>query len=599
MPKTMASRFRFRTFCLAATVLILSPVALPQDDVALRAMKDELTRSVKQLQLQGMDKPYFIAYRMDEVNEATVSAKLGSLTHAEPGRRRVIGVEVRVGDYALDNSNYFAMSRLRGGFGDMFGNISSAPLDENYDQIRRQLWLATDTQYKKALEDLSGKRAAMQMRKRTEDLPDFSKEPAATVMEAKEASATELKELESLARQLSAVFHSSPEISRSAVEIQQQNFYTRYVNSEGTTFTRSQPLLKLEVSAETQAEDGLPLTDTLEFYGRSRPDIPSATVLLADVKAMAARLQKLRSAPTMDRYNGPVLFEGAASGEIFAQQFATGLSSMRPPMSDESRFEVFFNQMMGQMGGTSFIDKIGGRVLPDFLSVVDDPLQSEYKGAKLLGAAKIDDDGVRTRQTVLVQSGILKTLLATRTPVRSVLQSTGSRRGWGASPSNLFLNSQNSVNAQKLREDLLRRVRDRGLPYGIVVRRVGGGASAGFLRVIARMTANPDAGPSGTLAEVYRLYPDGREELVRGLELADVSPGAFKDIVEVGDTPTVFTDQFIPRLGSIFSLGTAATANIPVVSCVVPPILFEELSLVKAEGPFPTPPISPSPLAKQ
>jgi len=591
--------FVFRCFCLIAMAIDFAPALLAEDDVALRAMKDELTRSVKQLQLQTMDKPYFIAYRMDEINETTVSAKLGSLTHTEPGRRRVIGVELRVGDYALDNSNYFAMSRMRGGFGEMFGSISSAPLDDNYDQIRRQLWLATDTQYKKALEDLSGKRAALQMRKRTEDLPDFSKEPPSTVMDPGESSTAELKELETLARQLSDVFRAWPQISRSSVEIHQQNFRTRYVNSEGSTFTRSQPVIKVEVSADSQAEDGLPLADTLEFYGRSRSDIPSSGALMGEVTAMAARLEKLRSAPTMERYNGPVLFEGAAAGEIFAQQFATGLSSMRAPMSDEPRFEVFFNQMMGQMGGTSFIDKLGGRVLPDFLSVVDDPLQYEYKGTKLLGAAKVDDDGVKTRQTVLVQNGILKTLLSTRAPVRSVPQSTGSRRGWGAAPSNLFLNSKTSVSAQKLREDLMARVHDRGLPYGIVVRRVGGGASAGFLRVVARMTANPDAGPSGNLAEAYRVYADGHEELIRGLELADVSASAFKDIVEVGDKPFVFTDQFIPRLGSFFSIGGSASADIPVVSCVVPPILFEELSLVKAEGPFPMPPISPSPLAKQ
>src|SRR5256885_580359 len=178
MPMTRRLLFVSRCFCLAAVALAFAPALLAEDDVALRAMKDELKRSVKQLQLQAMDKPYFIAYRMDEINDTTVSAKLGSLTHTEPGRRRVIGVELRVGDYALDNSNYFAMSRMRGGFGEMFGNISSAPLDDNYDQIRRQLWLATDTQYKKALEDLSGKRAALQMRKRTEDLPDFTKEPS-------------------------------------------------------------------------------------------------------------------------------------------------------------------------------------------------------------------------------------------------------------------------------------------------------------------------------------------------------------------------------------------------------------------------------------
>ena len=597
MPTTM--RCWTNTLLALAVAALLSSAARAEDDVAMRAMKDELARSVKQLQLQSMEKPYFIAYRMDEMNEATVSAKLGSLTRTEPARRRLIGVEVRVGDYALDNSNYFALSRMQSGLGDMFSSISSAPLDDNYEQIRRELWLSTDSQYKKALEDLSGKRAALQMRKRSDDVPDFSKESPATLTEAQGQAGAELKDLEALARQLSAVFRTAPEIYRSSVEISQLALYTRYVNSEGTTFTRWKPAIKVAVSAETQADDGLPLADSVEFYGVSRSDLPATDALLTEVKTMAARLQKMRSAPMVDRYNGPVLFEGMAAGEIFAQQFAGGLLSTRTPISDDSRFETFFNQLMGQMAGTSFLDKIGGRVLPDFLSVTDDPLQSEYKGVKLLGSSNVDDDGVLTRSTPLVQKGILKTLLATRTPVRSVLHSTGSRRGWGAAPSNLFLNADRSVPAKTLRDDLLQRVRDRGLPYGIVVRRVGGGAAASFMRMAARLTANPDASPAGTLAEVYRIYPDGKEELVRGLELSDVSPSAFKDIVEVGDTPTVFTDDFMPRMGSLFSLGTAATSNMPVVSCIVPPILFEELSLVKSEGPFQSPPISPSPLAKE
>ena len=102
-----------------------------------------------------------------------------------------------------------------------------------------------------------------------------------------------------------------------------------------------------------------------------------------------------------------------------------------------------------------------------------------------------------------------------------------------------------------------------------------------------------------SLAEVYKLYPDGREELIQGAEIAEMTPAAFKDIVAVGDTPVVFTDEFIPRVGSLFSLGIAASSNVPVVSSVVPSLLFEELTLVKNEGPFPNPPISPSPLAKQ
>ena len=172
----------------------------------MRAMKDELARSVSELQLQKMDKPYFIAYRMDEINKNSVSAMLGSLTEEQPSRIRLIGVEVRVGDYALDNSNYVSIRNFSaGGMSGMFSSISPAPLDDNYQQIRRSFWIATDSQYKKALEDLSAKRAALETRQHTDDIPDFDKEPPATLSEPPEKNQAG-DELKTLARDISAVF---------------------------------------------------------------------------------------------------------------------------------------------------------------------------------------------------------------------------------------------------------------------------------------------------------------------------------------------------------------------------------------------------------
>jgi predicted Zn-dependent protease len=577
---------------------VLAGWAQGQDDVVMRAMKDELARSMSEMQLQKMDKPYFLAYRMDEINRTAVSATLGSVTEEQPSRMRLVGVEVRVGDYALDNSNYMSLRSFGGGAAGMFSSIGQAPLDDNYQQIRRNFWLATDTQYKKALEDLSAKRAALEMRKHNDDLPDFSKEPANSEMEAPEKTQANLEELKTLARALSAVFRSTPDIYTSSVDLEYRNFYTRYINSEGSSFTRAQPVFRLEIVAQTQSAEGVPIADSIAMHGRTIADIPARDVLISRTRAMADRMLKLRSAASLERYNGPVLFEDEAAAEIFSQQFATGLMAVRTPLSDDPRFEMFFNQMMGQMGGGSFVDKLGGRVLPEFLSVSDNPLRGEYKGTRLLGASPIDDDAVKTRETRLVEHGVLKTLLATRDPVRSVLHSTGSRRGWGPAPSNLFVTAEKSSSSDELHKELLRRVKDRGLEYGIVVRRLGGGAAASFMKMAVRMAQQ--GGQGGTsLAEVYKLYPDGHEELVQGVEIAELTAAAFRDIVAVGDSPVVVTDEFIPRVGALFSMGLSASSDVPVVSCVVPSMLFEEVSLVKSQGPFPNPPISPSPLAKQ
>lgn len=580
-----------------AVCVFFAALALAQDDVPMRAMKDELARTLSQLQLQKMDKPYFIAYRLDDIDRTIVSAMLGSVTQQQPTHMRLAGVEVRVGDYALDNSNYISLRSFGAGPAGMFSSIRQAPLDDNYGQIRSTFWMATDSQYKKALEDLSAKRAVLETRSQTDQIPDFSKEPAASDTQPPETTQLNLEEMKDLARAVSAVFRNAPEIYNSSVDLDYRNVYTRYVNSEGSSFTRSQPLLKLRISARTQGPNGLPIADSIELYGRAPADLPARDALLARTRAMVDRILKLRSTASLERYNGPVLFEDDAAGELFTQQFATGLMAVRKPLSDDSRFDLFFNQMMSRLGGASFVDKIGGRVLPDFLNVSDNPLLAEYHGSKLFGAASIDDDAVKTRETKLVEHGVLKTLLATRDPVRSVPHSTGSRRGWGPAPGNLVITAEKSSSKDDLRKELLRRAKDRGLDYAIVVRHLGGGAEASFMRMAARMAQQQ--GQDAAIAEAYKLYPDGHEELVQGIELAEMTPAAFKDIVAVGDTPRVYTDEFIPRVGALFSLGISASSDVPVVSSVVPALLFDDVSLVRVQGPFPNPPVSASPIAKQ
>lgn len=577
------------------TVLVLVSCAAAQQDVIHRAMRDEMARTVSQLRIAGMDKPYFVAYRVDEMQQLKISASLGDLTASHPTRMRLLHVELRVGDYALDNSNYLAPRTFAGGMSRMFSGIGQAPLDDNYAEIRRQLWLATDAEYKKALEDLSGKRAALQNRKRTEELPDFSKEEPVKLEQAPVSIALDVPTLERMARELSAGFKDFPEVFTSSVQIDSQNSYTRYLNSEGTWFTRSEPLIELAIRAEMQAASGLPLAQTMRFWGRSVSDLPSREQLTAEVHTLGARLKQLREATSIESYNGPVLFEDQAAAEMFAQVFAPGLIGTRTPLSDEPEFEIFFNQIMGQLGGGSFQDKIGGRVLPDFLSVADNPKLRDYAGLKLLGSYAVDDDGVPTRETRLVQKGVLKTLLTTRTPIKNVSRSSGSRRGWGPAPSNLIVSSDKALTNQELRKELLTRARERGLQYGIVVKRLGGGGLESLLRLAAMVTRQ--AAPTIAMLEVYKVYLDGHEELLQGVQVSDLTAATFKDILAAGNNPVVYTDQFVPKMGALFSMGLGgAGPELPVVSYAVPPLLFDDVTLTKATGPFPAPPSSKSPL---
>lgn len=579
---------------LSAALVLGTSSARAVDDVPVRAMTDELARSMAQLRLDQMERPYFVAYRMDDMEVATISASLGSLTRVEPARSRWVNVELRVGSYDLDNTNYVSAASFPGGANGAWG-----PLDDDYREIRRVFWRATDEQYKSALESLAAKRAALQARKRSVEEPDFTREvPHVEAGKVERTDAT-IADLQTLARELSAVFSGLPSIQRSSVRIDTRDVRTRYVNSEGSSFTRSAPFIKLSIQAEARAEDGQPVSDSIDVYARSVSELPARDSLIAEARGMARRIVQLRAAPLIERYNGPVLFEGVAAGEIFAQQFAGALSSARQPVGDDPRFEAFYAQAAAQLGGGSWIDKVGARVLPEFLTVTDSPLDRVQGTGALLGGQRVDDDGVACRETRLVERGVLKRLLTTRVPVRNLAASSGSRRGGGAAPSNLIVTSQRAVPNAELRRDLLSRARARGLDYAIIVRRVGGGgATASLLRLAARMAAQSSEG-SNAMAEVVRLHADGREELLRGVELAELPPAAFRDIVAVGDTATVYTGEFVNLLQSMFTQTAPAGGIMPVISCVVPALLFDEVSLVKTPGPFPVPFVAAPPLAAQ
>ena len=386
----------------------LSPARAASEDVLLRAMKDELVRSLEKLRLEELDKPYFIAYRVDETKSLSASASLGSLLTSGDGHSRTLHVELRVGGYEFDNTNFlgtpsFSTSRMVRAFGGM----SQLPLDDDYREIRRQIWLGTDAAYKQAVEDLAKKQAALKNKTRTEDLPDFSREEAVEIHDDRPPASAEVGDLEELATSISALFRAMPAVYTSKVDASVTNTRTLYVNSEGTSYTRTRPRVRFSAVAATQAADGMLLEDFVAAYGRDPADLPPREELAKRVGELGARLAALRDAELLDRYNGPVLFEGQAAAELFAQVLAPELIAQRRPVVGDERMA----RMAERNAGAEFEDRLGARVLPRFLSVTDDPTRAELDGTRLQATYKVDDDGVPAGTTAVIQRGYLKTLL--------------------------------------------------------------------------------------------------------------------------------------------------------------------------------------------
>jgi predicted Zn-dependent protease len=568
-------------------------------NLVLRAMRDELARSMADLHLDTMPRPYFLSYRIDDVTHLNASASRGSLITSSQGRNRLLTVELRVGDYAFDNTNFLGMPSGMAAFMGQFGAMGQLPLDDDYAAVRRELWLATDGFYKEAVSDIAQKRAVLANRTRRTDVPDFSREDPVTITDTAPAPRLDQQGVEAIVRSASAAFQGAPEIYQSEVSWSGGFVRTWYVNSEGTTYARLVPWGSVQTSASTQATDGLPLEDAIAEYGASPEDLPGREALTRKVQEFAARLSRLRETPPSETYNGPVLFEGTAAVELFASAMGVQFSAERAPISD--------NEMLSRMPGFNdgLIDQIGSRVLPRSFTVIENPTTRQFQEHRI-GGALVDDEGVRTRETRLVERGILKTLLTTRVPVTGIARSSGSRRGGGPAVTNLFVTSDSGLTDAQLRKRSLAIAAEQGTNrYAIVVRRIGqgGGGSRGLRALMSAMRASRMEGAI-PVAEAVKLYADGHEEPIRGALLAGVSDASFKEIAAASRSRTAVTLPARAGMRGMFMmLGAMRPSGFggmfsQTATYVVPSLLFEELSIRKPTGDGMAPPAFGPPWAE-
>jgi predicted Zn-dependent protease len=561
-----------RIFPLLAAVGCLAVALHAQDDVVMKAMRDEMDRSMKQLTIGNLEKPYFISYRVVDSETSNVAASFGALSRSNSNRSRLLTVEVRTGDYKEDNSHFFTFNMDMGNSMQLFNGMTSLTVENDYKELRRQLWLATDSVYKKAVEDLSKKRASLQNRTRTDDSADFSKEEPVTTSHELPPVKIDVPKWESEARALSALFRQMPAIQTSTITFFANNSYTRFLTSEGTSYTRREPTVTFNVSAATQADDGAPLDDFIWLHGRSQGELPSQDELAGRVRGLGKYLTELRDAPTLTNYSGPVLVEDNAADQVFRLMFLPSLIGAKRTIS---------GMPGGMMGGNAnqpdnpFLDRVGARVLPEFLTVIDNPLIDEYQGRHMAGQSKMDDDGMLTREVHLIDNGILKNLLMSRDPVRGFDHTTGSRHAGQAAPSNFIVTSSTSLSAAELRAKFIDMIKQRNRPFGIVVRR---------LRNV------------NTVELAYKVFPDGHEELVRNLQFVGLNAVAFKDIVAVSKEVNFLTVQYSPPQGNqmMFMMGRSEENFVP-VSLAVPSLLFEDATMRKIRAATPNPPVAGHP----
>jgi TldD protein len=521
---------------LLALSILIAPgfaqqkAAQASDDVVLGAMRAELDRSKARLKMDQVAAPYYIEYRIFDLDQYSAEAAFGALRFDVRSRFRFVRVVVRIGDYKQDS--YFGQGQ---------GTLDVMPLDNDMLALRHQLWLATDRAYKSAAESLTAKQA--QLKQLTVDQPadDFAHAdpvqsigPLATLEFDPEPWKRMLQDASSLYKEDPAI-----ESVESRLSFQVVNRYL--INSEGTVVRSGQSLYEMAIAASTQAADGMSLARDNAFVVASVKELPSAADFVARAKKLASSLKDLREAPvTEEEYRGPVLFSADAATSVFADLVGENVLGHKPELGKNSRTTG------------AFAASYKTRVLPDFISVVDDPTISSYGGQALLGHYAIDDEGVPAQRVSLIEKGTLVNYVIGREPIRDFPTSNGHGRARvptnpaGPSLGNVIVTSAQPLSKEDLKKKLIDLCQQRDLPYGYYVDTFGPALSPRLL---------------------YKVWvKDGHEELVRGGAFGDLDIRALRsDLIAAGDAP--YVDNHL--------------LNIP-HSIVAPSILFDELEVKRA-----------------
>jgi len=598
LPASAAARAKHST---PAPAFLQAPVPAGEQDKTLYAMHDELARSMERLDIPGREKPYLIQYRLLDVHARTISAAFGSLLGSDETKNRFMSVDVRVGNYQLDSSNFVSED----GFQGFLGSSGQVGIDRDYHSLRQDLWLATDQAYKAALIEMSLKQSYLQGLSKPPEIADFSQTTPVVDVKPRITADWTSRNWEDEARKASSVLRNYPDVYGCRV-----NYYliylTRYLmTSEGTTIRISQPIAAIEAALDTKAADGMPLHNYYAVYANTPAELPGPDVVGKGLAQAAEQLMALRSSPLLPDYDGPVLFDSHAAGEILAQMLPPSLSGARPPMS----MVPAFDQLMDRVGGRSeWSERVGTRVMPFTVSLTDDPTATQFQGQPLLGAYDVDDEGVKAQKVQLVVNGMLRNLLMSRRPGTEFQNSNGHARSSMLSdphplPSNLFLDATNGLSSDAMEKRFLDECKNDGQQWCVEIQRMDNPALTSvsqqdfsdYLGSLAGGISNGERLP----LLVYRVYvSDGHKELARGGHIEGLTLQSLRNMLAVGNDSSVYTYMQSNQFAGT-ALGSFGDAETGMPSTVVTPsILLDDVNVQGYHGEPRRLPLVPAPPLK-
>jgi TldD protein len=548
-------------FLLAGWSLLKAHVPNPDHKDLLSIVTGELNREFSELRSKGDPPPYYMAYEVTDEETTIESATMGALLSDSQSRVRGFDTTIRIGNPAFDNYHPYKDSRIQ------FTRFAQISLGDDANEIRRAMWIETDRVYRAASRRLLQIKTDQQLlAEEKEKNSDFSVDPAVKYVRLPERYQIDREKWAREAREWSAEFNSHDKILASGVNLVARREVRTFVNTEGSSIQTGSNLFRIEMHAGALAPDGMELEDFDSMEAADPSHLPAGTVVMEHVRALAKKLDDLVAAPPAEPIVCPAILSGKASAVFFHEIFGHRVEGHRQKNVSE---------------GQTFTKMLGTKVLPDFISVDFDPTKDNFKGTDLIGHYEYDDEGVKARPVQVVQDGVLKTFLLSRSPVGDFKESNGhGRRQPGleivSRQSNLIVESSKAVSEKELRAKLIEEIKRQQKPYGLYFEEVSSGYTTTGRRGLQAFTVVP--------LVVYRVFPDGRpDELIRGVDIVGTPLTSFQKILETSDTVEVFNGYCGAESGSV------------PVSAVSPAILVSEIETQKKENSQEKPPLLPRP----
>jgi len=552
---------------VAVAAFLLFPIAAwsqtAQQDELLKTLKAEIDRSMTYLKKSEIP-VYLLSYRVDEVETYQINTSFGTLVSSQPKKERTLTVQIRVGDKTLDN-----FRELRDDASDYLSGRNSAiriPLDNNAKAITQTLWEETEKAYRNAILRYEKVKANIAVKVEVEDKsPDYSNIAIEQYYEKPlkmSDFAFNVKEWENRLKKYSAVFAENKDILDGETTLNFKVERKYFITSEGISIVQNNTYCHLYLSATGQADDGMELPLGKMYFAHSPQGLPDDNTMTRDAEIVSKTVTAMRTAPVVDPYTGPAILSNDAAGVFFHEIFGHRVEGQR---------------LKKESDGQTFKKKVGEVVLNKNISVVFDPTITTYKGIPLNGSFKYDDEGVKGEKVLVVDKGVLKNFLMTRSPIDKFPKSNGHARAQaGYQPvsrqSNLIVETTQPYTDAQLKEMLIEEAKKQGKEYGYFFANVRGGFT-----ITGRFIPNSF---NVTPLEVYRIYVDGRpDELVRGVDLVGTPLAMFSQVEAVGDTP-----------GNFAGTCGAESGGIP-AGCCSPALFVKQIEMQKKDKSQDRPPI--------